>query len=232
MKANNVVIATGPFQNPFIPEFSKALSNKVHQIHSSEYRNPKQLKDGSVLIVWGGNSGAQIAVELSEEREVYLSVGHKIRVLPQDVGNKSIFWWFDKLGLLSINVHSKVGQLLKRQPDPIFGYELKTLLKNGKFILNPRTKSINGDTILFEDGSQIKVENVIWPTGFKSNYGWIDIKQIFNHKGLPIHLRGITPIRGLYFLGIPWQYRRGSALLQGVGDDAEYLFQYIVKSNM
>lgn len=69
--------------------------------------------------------------------------------------------------------------------------------------------------------------NVIWSTGFKSDYGWIKIPSMFNDKGIPNHQRGITSIKGLYFLGLPWQYRRGSALLQGVGDDAEFLLNHL-----
>ncbi|HYK73771.1 MAG TPA: NAD(P)/FAD-dependent oxidoreductase, partial [Pseudoneobacillus sp.] len=86
--AQKVVVATGPFQKPMIPEFSQALSSDVLQLHSSEYKNPKQLKEGSVLVIGGGNSGAQISVELSKERKVYLSVGHKLKLIPLDVGKK------------------------------------------------------------------------------------------------------------------------------------------------
>ena len=90
---------------------------------------------GPVLVVGGGNSGSQIAVELSKERKTYLSVSHKIKFVPQDIMNKSIFWWLDKLGVYRANVNSKMGQFLKKQPDPIFGYELKSLIKNGKVIV-------------------------------------------------------------------------------------------------
>ncbi|CAK6471646.1 putative oxidoreductase CzcO [Peribacillus frigoritolerans] len=229
LTARNVVIATGPFQTPFFPEFSKVLSENTYQVHSSDYKNSMQLKDGSVLVVGGGNSGAQIAVELSKERKVYLSVGQKMKFLPQDFGNKSIFWWFDKLGILNVNVKSKVGKVLKKQRDPIFGFELKSLLKSGSISLKPRTTSIYKDNFIFNDGSELNVNNVIWSTGFKSDYCWINIPKLLNEKDFPLHERGITSINGLYFLGLPWQYHRGSALLQGVGKDAEYLFQQIVK---
>lgn len=80
--AKKVVVATGPFQKPLVPPFSKSIPEDVLQIHSSEYRNSSQLIEGTVLVVGGGNSGAQIAVELSKEREVYLSVGHKLKFVP------------------------------------------------------------------------------------------------------------------------------------------------------
>ena len=83
---------------------------------------------------------------------------------------KSIFWWFDKLGIYTANVHSKVGKLIKKQPDPIFGFELKSLMKSGKVIVKPRTNSIQNDHFIFEDYSEVQVNNVIWSTGFVSDY--------------------------------------------------------------
>lgn len=221
--SRNVVVATGPFQNPYIPEIAGQLSSEVLQLHSSEYKNPNQLADGPTLVVGAGNSGAQIAAEISMERDVHLSVGHKMRYMPQDIGRKSIFWWFDKFGVYRANTDTKAGKFLKNMPDPIFGYELKGQIKNKKVVLKSRAISADGSRIHFEDGSSAEVRNVIWSTGFKSDYSWIHIPFVLNEKGLPIHQRGITSINGLFFLGLPWQYTRGSALLLGVGNDAKFI---------
>ncbi len=230
--ATNVIIATGPFQQPFVPEFASELPETVLQLHSSQYKNPDQLIQGSVLVIGGGNSGAQIAAELAGDREVLLSIGQKMRFLPQDFAGKSIFWWFEKSGILNVNVENKLGQFLKNQPDPIFGHELKFLIKNEKVRIKPRTKSIRDNAIQFEDGSELKVNNVIWSTGFQSDYTWIKVPNLLNKNGKPIHRRGITNTKGLYFLGLPWQYRRGSALLQGIGYDAKYLYEHLKKNRV
>ncbi|MEH7273928.1 flavin-containing monooxygenase [Neobacillus vireti] len=226
-QSKNVIVATGPFQEPSIPKFSQFLSDNILQLHSSDYKNPNQLQDGPSLVVGGGNSGAQIAVEISRGRKVYLSVGQSLRFLPQDIGSKSIFCWFDKFGVLKANVNSKMGQFIKNKPDPIFGFELKSQLKSGDIILKPRVTSADRSQVSFKDATRLEVSNVIWSTGFQSDYRWIKIPSIFNEKGMPIHNRGITSMKGLYFLGLSWQYRRGSALLQGVGDDAEYLLKML-----
>lgn len=225
--AKNIVVATGPFQTPFIPKFSSNLSSTVYQVHSSEYKNQNQLKEGSVLVVGGGNSGAQIAVELSKERKVYLSIGQKMMFLPQTIGTKNLFWWFDKLGLLNVNINTNVGLFLSKRHDPIFGLELKNLIKNATVELKSRTQSIHNDLFYFEDHTQLHVDNVIWSTGFKEEYSWIQIDDLIDSNGDPIHQRGVTTIEGLYFLGLPWQFRRGSGLLYGVGKDANYLYQQI-----
>ncbi|WP_374719766.1 flavin-containing monooxygenase [Parageobacillus toebii] len=227
--AEKVVVATGPFQKPYIPPFADNLSDKVYQVHTSRYLNPSQLQEGAVLVVGAGNSGAQIAVELSKNREVYLSVGHKMKFFPLEIMGKSIFWWFKKLGLLNANINGLLGYFISKQDDPIFGKELKYLIQEGKIKVKPRTESISEDIIYFADNSQIQVQNVIWATGFYSDYSWIQIPNVLDHRGRPLHQRGVTSVKGLYFLGLPWQYRRGSALIGGVGDDAEYLINDILK---
>jgi putative flavoprotein involved in K+ transport len=225
------VVATGPFQDPKIPIFSQTIDEDVLQIHSSQYKNPSQLKEGSILIVGCGNSGAQIATELSNERKVFLSVGQKLRYVPLTFLNKSIFWWFDKIGVLHSSTHSKIGKWIQRQGDPIFGYELKEKINNGSILLKSRTINGYGKNINFEDGSIMKVDNIIWATGFTSNYDWVQIKQALDSDQRPIQNRGISDITGLFFLGLPWQSKRGSALLQGVGEDAYYLYQHILKTS-
>jgi putative flavoprotein involved in K+ transport len=230
LTTNIVVVATGPFQKPFLPEISNSLSDKVLQIHSSKYKNPLQLNNGSVLVVGGGNSGAQIAVELSKEREVFLSIGHQMKFLPQDIGKKSIFWYFNKLGIYSASYKTMVGKFIKNQPDPIFGMELKKLINSGKIKLKTRTVSVENDTIEFDDNSSLRTNNIVWSTGFKMDYSWIKITEALNEKGMPLHQRGVTQIAGLYFLGIPWQFSRGSALIQGVGTDANHLINQILKN--
>ncbi|RRJ63356.1 oxidoreductase [Paenibacillus oralis] len=221
--ANNVIVAAGPFHKPFVPGFREALANDVYQVHTSQYLNPSSLKDGAVLVVGAGNSGAQIAAELAQDREVYLSAGHKMRFLPLQLFGKSIFWWADKLGVMNASVDGKLGRFLSRQGDPIFGYELRALVKQGKIKLKPKTESARGHEFTFQDQSKLTVQNVIWATGFRPDYGWIRIADVLDDKGKPVHHRGVSPVQGLYFLGLPWQYTRGSALIGGVGRDAEYI---------
>lgn len=202
--AKKIVIATGAFQKPFVPSFATSLSSNVLQLPSSQYKSVNQLREGAVLVVGAGNSGVQIAVEASTEKEVYLSVGHKIRFLPQDIGKKSIFWWLDKVGMYKVTGNSKIGQWIKNHPDPIFGYELKSKIKSEAISVFPRTESIRNDTFLFQDKRSVRVSNVIWATGFNSDYSWISIPQVINEKGEPIHYRGVSNVSGLYFLGLPW----------------------------
>jgi putative flavoprotein involved in K+ transport len=224
--AKNVVIAAGPFQKPFIPKLHGTVSKRIFQIHTSEYRRPSQLPEGSILVVGGGNSGSQIATELSASRKVYLSTGHEIVFIPHRILNRSIFWWLDVLGLSKVSVDTKLSKFLKKT-EPVIGMELKPLIASGKVKLKERAISFHDQHIKFKDGSTIKVDSIIWATGFQFDFSWIDIPGILDHQKRPLHQRGISPVKGIYFLGLPWLSRVGSAQLNGVGHDAKYLIDSI-----
>ena len=98
IEADNVVIATGPYQRALMPDLLR--DHAIFQLHASRYQNPQQLPDGAVLVVGAGASGAQIAEELSRAgRDVYLSVGRHTR-LPRRYRGRDLMWWFDALGYL------------------------------------------------------------------------------------------------------------------------------------
>ena len=102
--ARNVVIATGPFQHPFIPAFGKNLPSSVYEIDAARYRSPDELPSGAVLVVGSGASGCQIADELYQAgRTVFLSVSRHRRV-PRRYRGKDMFWWFEKMGRFDVNI--------------------------------------------------------------------------------------------------------------------------------
>ena len=71
------------------------------------------------------------------------------------------------------------------------------------------------------------IRSIIWATGFAVDYGWLKV-DVFNERGRPIHKRGVTAEPGIYFLGLPWQSRRGSSFIWGVWHDAKYVAEQIV----
>ncbi|MFE5317896.1 flavin-containing monooxygenase [Paenibacillus sp. NPDC056579] len=228
--AQQVIVATGPFQSPRLPDFADRFSPRVKQIHTSAYANMSSLNEGSVLVVGGGNSGAQIAVELASEREVYLSVSHPMKFLPMEILGKSIFWWFKKLGILGFQRNSWAGRRLRAQKDPIFGKELMSLIEQGKVRIKPKTVKIHSDWITFADSTQLQVDNVLWATGFVSEYKWMEIEGAKDRSGQPLHDGGLSPIPGLYYIGQAWQNTRGSALLGGVGTDAKRIVETLLNA--
>ena len=224
-EAEQVVIATGPFQVPFVPPIAKELDAGVAQLHSTAYRSPEQLPDGRVLVVGGGNTGFQIAEELSGSREVHLSIGSRQMPLPQQIFGRDLFWYLDATGLIRKTAASRIGRRMQQREDTLIGSSRRAAHRRG-VQLHGRAVAAAGATVSFSDGAELDVRNVIWATGFRVDHSWIDA-PVFDENGRVVHKRGVTTAPGLYFLGLPWQHTRGSALIGWVKDDAEYLAQRI-----
>jgi putative flavoprotein involved in K+ transport len=220
-RARQVVVATGPFQVPFVPPQAAKLDPSVTQVHSADYRNPQALSDGRVLVVGGGNSGFQIAEELAATRQVDLSIATRYPMLPQRLGGRDLFWWLTRLGLLRVTVTSRPGRRMSRR-DFVIGTNRRRL--EGKGVrFRPRLVDAEGRTVRFADHSLLEdVGVVVWATGYRPDYSWLHIPGLVR-EGHVVHQRGVTEVPGLYFLGLSWQHTRGSALLGFVNDDATYL---------
>jgi putative flavoprotein involved in K+ transport len=170
--------------------------------------------------VGAGNSGAQIAEELLKTHTVYLAVGKPQPQLPQYVLGRSLFWWFERLGFNRVSRDSWLGRRM-RQRDPLIGTFLSDLERKGVTLVK-KVSGVEGRALRLEDGSALEPDAVVWATGFKPDYGWLEV-DVFDEQGKPRHQRGISQAIGLYFLGLSWQHTRGSALLGWVGQDAAYL---------
>jgi len=225
-RARQVVVATGPFQLPFVPPAARRLDGSVTQLHSAGYRNPQALPPGPVLVAGGGNSGFQIAGELAAAgRQVDLSIATKMPVLPQRLAGRDLFWWLTRLGLLRVSVASRRGRKMSRR-DFIIGGSRRRLQAAG-VRLRPGVAEAQGRTVRFTDRTTLAVGTVVWATGYRSDYSWIGIPGVAR-DGTVIHRRGATEVPGLYFLGLSWQHTRGSALLGFVRDDAAHLASRII----
>jgi putative flavoprotein involved in K+ transport len=226
VEAEQVVIATGPFQVPRIPRFASTLAPEVFQAHSTGYRKPADLPKGTVLVVGGGNTGFQIAQELAATHQVHLAVGTRQTPLPQRFLGRDLFSWLERLGLLQRTVDSRLGQRMSKR-DFLIGSSPRGV-KRHRVHMRPRAVEVSGRTVTFADGSSLDVDAVIWATGYRLDHSWIDL-PINDETGALRHRRGVTDVRGLYFLGLTWQYTRGSALLGWVKDDAAYIEEQIAE---
>jgi putative flavoprotein involved in K+ transport len=220
-RARQVVVATGPFQVPFVPPMAARLDPSVTQVHSAGYRNPQALPDGPVLVVGGGNSGFQIAEELAATCTVDLSIATTYPMLPQRLGGRDLFWWLTRLGLMHVTVTSRPGRRMRRR-DFVIGTNRRRLERAG-VRFRPRLVDAEGRTVRFADHRLLEdVGVVVWATGYRPDYAWIHVPGVVR-EGQVVHRRGVTEVPGLYFLGLSWQHTRGSALLGFVNDDAAYL---------
>ncbi len=221
-QADNVVVATRPFQRPRVPEVSRLLANDIIQLHSSDYRSPSELPDGAVIVVGAGNSGAQIAMELAKTRKVWLA-GRETGRLPRRLLGRDVYDWVWPL-LSRFTLDTRAGrriELRSRRGDPLVGISAREIVETGVV----RTGRLTGERDGRPDceGMLLDPRIIIWCTGFSPDYSWVRV-PVLDAGGRPQHRRGVaTGAPGLYFAGLRFQYRQTSALLGGVGLDAEFI---------
>ena len=198
--ADQVVVATGPFQTPYVPKLAARLAEDVFQTHAVGYRRPDEVPPGTVLVVGGGNTGFQIAKELSATHKVALSVGSRQTPLPQRLLGRDLFWWLAKARILDKTVDSRLGQRLSTR-ETLIGSRPRELERRYGVTLKSRLVDVDGHTVRFQDSSALEVDAVIWATGYRPDYSWIKL-PIFDEAGRLRHRRGVTDVPGLYFLGL------------------------------
>jgi putative flavoprotein involved in K+ transport len=231
-QADNVVVATGGYQAPRIPVFARALDPSIVQFHSSQYRNPAQLRDGGVLVVGAGNSGAEIALESSSDHQTWLS-GRDTGQEPVRAGSLSDrlftppFWFLLSHVLTTRNpIGRKVRDQLSHQGLPLARVRRKDLVR-ARVERVPRVTGARDGLPLLQDGAVLEVANVIWCTGFASDFSWIDL-PVLDQDGQPSHQRGVVRSEpGLYFMGLFFQSAGTSSLIGGVGRDARHIARHI-----
>jgi putative flavoprotein involved in K+ transport len=276
-----VVAATGPFQRPVFPALVPDDSG-IHQIHSSDYKNPAQLPDGAVLVVGAGSSGTQIAEELMRAgRRVYLSVGPHDRP-PRMYRKRDFCWWLGVLGKWDVEATADsdhvtivvsgayggrtidfrnlaadgmvlVGRTMSFEAGMMrFAPDLGANIAKGDanylslldeadayvartgldlpeepeaHRLGPQPDCVT-DPILELDLAEAGVRSIVWATGFRVDYGWLQV-DAFDERGRPRQRRGLSSEPGVYFVGLPWLSRRGSSFIWGVWHDAKYIADHI-----
>jgi putative flavoprotein involved in K+ transport len=230
-EAANVVVATGFYGKPVVPEFAPELDPRIVQMHSSEYRSPAQLKPGGVLLVGAGNSGADIALELSAGHQVWLSGRDKgevpIRIESRQARFVLPVLWFIASHVLTVKtpLGRKVRPHVLANGAPRIRVKSKDLEAAGVECV-PKTVGVRDGSPVLEDGSVLDVANVIWCTGFRQDLGWLDV-PVFGDDDRLVHQRGVTSEPGLYFVGLDFLSAFTSENIGGVGRDARRLARQI-----
>lgn len=232
--ADRVVVATGASRVPRIPAFAPELDPRILQMHSADYRGPGQLRGGAVLVVGVGNSGAEIALELSAGRTTILA-GTPSGEIPVDHGS----------GLparIGFRLFRFFGHHVVTRRNPLGRRLLPKLLAHGDPLVRTKTKHLEAAGVarvgritgirdgvpLVDDGTTVDVENVIWATGFRQDFPWIDL-PILDGEGGPLHRRGLVDAApGLAFVGLPGQFSLSSDVLPGRQRDAAYVAKRLV----
>jgi putative flavoprotein involved in K+ transport len=237
IEARQVVVAMSNFQTPKLPAFASTLDPRILQLHSVEYRNPTQLRDGSVLIVGAGNSGAEIALELAKAgRQVALSgnIPSVVPFRPQSFLGRHVLApltlgvVFHRVLKLDSPLGRKAAAAGRGKATPLIRVKPRDL-RSARVEMLPKVAGVKGREVVLENQQSVDAANVIWCTGFEPGFSWIHL-PVFDDAGLPIHLRGVVEAEpGLYFTGLHYLYAMSSAQIHGAARDSAYVADAIVR---
>jgi len=235
IEARQVVVAMANFQRPRVPSFADELDPEIRQLHAREYRNPGQLREGGVLVVGAGNSGAEIAIDVAPRHRAWLS-GRPTGEIPFDIDTRAARRVLIPLVVRALFHHVlTVDTPIGRKARPGFvgrgGPLVRTSdrdLKRAGVQRVPRTTGVQGGKPVLADGRVLDVANVVWCTGYRAGFEWIDAPLPDEH--LLTHRHGPdTGVPGLYFVGLHFLYAASSAMVQGAGRDADRVARAVAR---
>jgi putative flavoprotein involved in K+ transport len=233
LKSENVVVAMANYQQPQVPAFARNLHPGIVQLHSHEYRNSSQLREGGVLVVGSGNSGAEIALEAARSHPTWIS-GKETGHIPWPIDSFIARFLLVRLvrffGHHVLTTKTPLGRKLRPKlvatASPLVRVKPKWLLNAGITPV-PKVAGVSDGQPLLADGRTLDVKNVIWCTGYQHGFPWIDL-PVFTENGEPEHEDGIVKkVPGMYFVGLHFLHAMTSATLIGVGRDAERVAEAI-----
>jgi putative flavoprotein involved in K+ transport len=228
-EADHVIVAMANYQEPRIPVFAGDLDVAIQQLHSRDYRNPAQVRNGDVLVVGAGNSGAEIAAELARTHKVWLA-GSNVGEVPFDiqsfVGRHVIArLLFRGVFHRLLTTDTPIGAKARTKAHgaaPLIRVKARHLNDAG-VVRTPRVLGVRDGKPVLEDGASLDIGAIIWATGFEPNFSWIKLPA-FDSSGEPKHTRGVAQDEpGLHFVGLAFLYAQSSSMIHGVGRDAEYV---------
>ena len=231
----NVVVASGTFgRTPSVPGFAGELDPGILQLHSSAYKNPAQLRPGRVLVVGASHSGGDIAYEAARAGHPTVLSGRIHGEVPFDIDGRPARVLFPVLYFLATHVltlRTPLGRKLRpevrRHGGPLIRVKKADLTQAGVELVAGRTAGVRDGQPVLEDGRVVEAANVVWCTGFRQDFSWIDL-PVIGDDDWPLETRGVVPSSpGLYFAGLAFQYAFASMLVGGAGRDAEYVVRHL-----
>ena len=234
LTCDNVVVATGTFgRTPSVPEFAKELDPSILQLHSSEYRRPGQLREGAVLVVGASHSGTDIAYEAAATRPTTL-VGRDCGEIPVRLESRRMKLVFPVLWFLWRHLVTRRTPIGRKEMNgirfhggPMLRVKRSDLAERGVVRNESQVEGVRDGLPVLADGTVADVATVVWATGFRQDFDWIDL-PVFGEDGWPTEYRGVCDdLPGLFFCGLSFQYSFSSMLVGGCGRDAEYVARRI-----
>ncbi|HLM06190.1 MAG TPA: NAD(P)-binding domain-containing protein [Blastococcus sp.] len=232
--ADDVVVACGAETTPRVPAFAAELDPGIRQLHSSGYHGPAQLLPGPVLVVGGGQSGADIALEIVRSgHETWLS-GRAMPEVPVPFGSRRMrmglpVLWFMANHVLTVRtpMGRRMQPAVRQGGAPLLRVRRADLAAAGVHLTEERTVGVDDGRPVLADGTVLDVANVVWCTGFRQDFGLVQ-PDVTGEDGYPRGAGGIVEdLPGLYYVGLLFQTAFSSMLIGGAGRDARRVAAHI-----
>jgi putative flavoprotein involved in K+ transport len=215
-----VIAATGGFGNPHQPALQGLDTFTGTLLHARAYREPSAFAGQRIVVVGGGNTAVQVAVELAHHAQVTLASRAPVRFLAQRPLGRDLHAWIAGIDALPI------GHLVRTPPtQPVFDSgTYRKAITTGHPDRRELFTAVDGDKVCWTDGTREHVDTLILATGYRPDVGYLAPLGALDPHGHPRQSRGLsTSHAGLGYLGLEWQRSPASASLRGVGRDARYL---------
>ena len=226
LTARSVIAATGAFSRPNVPAIAGQDAFAGQIIHSAAYHAPESFRGQRVVVVGGGNSAIQIAVELAQVATVSLATRHPLRFQAQRTRGRDIHWWWHTTGFDRARLGQRLGRLVQQQAvgvilDPGI---YQAALAAGRPDQRAMFTAFTPTGVQWAGGQAEAVDAVIFATGYLPNLPYLADLGALDTDGRPLHRAGLsTTVPQLGYVGLEQQRTFASATLRGVGADAAHV---------
>lgn len=218
-----LIVCTGGFNQPFIPDIQGLESYGGQCLHSADYRNVDGFSDQRIVVIGAANSAVQIAHELAQVSSVVLATRESIRFFPQKILGVDFHAWLKWTGV-------EKTRWLNDQSTPVLDDgTYRRAMKQGLFERKPMFTQVTSTGVLWADGQHTEVDSLVFATGFRPNLGFLADLHMGDTGSLAQRHGQAEHVPGLYFVGLPKQRNFASATLRGVGPDASHIIPGLMR---
>lgn len=220
LAAPRLIAATGSFGKPHRPDLPGLDGFTGQALHAADYRSPADIAGRRVVVIGGGNSAVQIAVELAGTASVTLATRSPLRWFLQRPLGRDLHWWLTRTGLDT----APVGRWLDRSQPVLDDGRYRAAIRNGAPDHRPLFDRVEGGEVVWTDGSRETVDTLLFATGYRPDLDYLADTGALDSDGQPLHRGGVsTTVPGLGYVGLELQRAFASATVRGVGRDARHV---------
>jgi putative flavoprotein involved in K+ transport len=226
--ARSIIAATGAFHRPYMPQLPGQDGFAGRVLHAATYQEPTPFHGQHVVVVGAGNSAIQIGVELAQVARVTLATRAPIHFQRQKLLGHDIHHWAWLLGLdrLPLGIVSGKASAIGVLDTGVY----QAAIAAGQPDRRPMFTRFTHAEVVWSDGTAEKVDTVIYATGYRPNLDYLAGLGALDADGQPLHRRGMsTMVPGLAYVGLSNQWTYASATIRGVGPDAAYIVQRLLR---